>query len=84
MPPRTTGTSGKGSCHPFWASEFDIEEAATIDAVWKALGSVKNAAYLGNEVDRARAAGLALNPEKLVSRLDWDWAYKTNYEYPGT
>ncbi len=65
---------------PFWASEFEVEEGGTIDAVWEALGPIRSAAYLGNEVDRARAAGLALNPEKLVSRLDWDRAYKTDYE----
>jgi Xaa-Pro dipeptidase len=73
----------KGLGDPFWASEFEIVEARTIDAVWKALGplkNAKNAAYIGNEIDRARAAGLALNPEKLVSRLDWDRAYKTDYE----
>jgi len=65
---------------PFWAPEFDLVEAGTIDAVWEALGPARNAAYIGNEVDRARAAGLALNAEKLVSRLDWDRAYKTDYE----
>ena len=73
----------KGLGDPFWASGFEIAEARTIDAVWKALGplkNAKNAAYIGNEIDRARAAGLALNPEKLVSRLDWDRAYKTDYE----
>jgi Xaa-Pro dipeptidase len=70
----------KGLGDPFWAPEFEIAEAGTIDAVWKALGSTKNAAYLGNEVDRAQAFGLASNPEKLVSRLDWDRAYKTDYE----
>lgn len=70
----------KGLGDPFWASELEIVEAGTLDAAWKALGPVKNAAYIGNEVDRARAAGLALNPADLVSRLDWDRAYKTDYE----
>jgi len=70
----------KGLGDPFWGSELEIVEAGTLDAVWKALGPAKNAAYIGNEVDRARAFGLALNPEKLVSRLDWDRAYKTDYE----
>jgi Xaa-Pro dipeptidase len=65
---------------PFWASEFEIAEAGTIDAVWRALGPIGRAAYIGNELDRARAAGLAVNPEKLVTRLDWDRAYKTDYE----
>jgi len=70
----------KGLGDPFWASEIEIAQAGTLDAAWRALGPVKNAAYVGNEVDRARAAGLAINPEKLVSRLDWDRAYKTDYE----
>src|SRR3990172_7644205 len=73
----------KGIGDPFWASEFEIVEARTIDAVWKALGplkNAKNAAYIENEIDSSRAAVLALNPEKLLSRLDWDRAYKTDYE----
>jgi Xaa-Pro dipeptidase len=65
---------------PFWSSGFDIEEAGTIDAVWKALGPIQRAAYIGNETERARAAGLESNPPGLVSRLDWDRAYKTDYE----
>jgi Xaa-Pro dipeptidase len=65
---------------PFWLSEMDLEEAGTIDAVWEALGSVKGAAYIGNETDRAASHGLVVNPEKLVARLDWDRAYKTDYE----
>jgi Xaa-Pro dipeptidase len=70
----------KGLGDPFWASEFDLVEAKTVDDVWKAIGPRRNAAYVGNEVDRAGAYGLALNPEKLLSRLDWDRAYKTGYE----
>lgn len=70
----------KGLGDPFWGPEFEIVEAGTIDAVWRALGPVKNAAYVGNEIERAGAAGLSLNPGKLVSRLDWDRAYKTDYE----
>jgi Xaa-Pro dipeptidase len=65
---------------PFWASELDIVEAGTLDAVWRALGPVKKGAYIGNEPERAQAAGLAVNPAPLVSRLDWDRAYKTDYE----
>jgi Xaa-Pro dipeptidase len=64
----------------FWASEFEMVEAKTIDDAWEALGSVRRAAYVGNEVERARSAGLEPNPEKLLFRLDWDRAYKTDYE----
>ena len=65
---------------PFWLPEFDLEEAGTVDAVWEALGEQKNAAYVGNETTRAEAAGLSVNPEKLVVRLDWDRGYKSDYE----
>lgn len=65
---------------PFWLSEVELVEAGTVDAVWEALGKPENAAYIGNEGDRAEAAGLSVNPAELVSRLDWDRAYKTDYE----
>ena len=65
---------------PFWLSELDLEEAGTVDAVWDVLGQLKNAAYVGNETTRAEAAGLSVNPEKLVMRLDWDRGYKSDYE----
>ncbi len=70
----------KGLGDPFWANELEIVGAPTVDAVWKALGPVRKAAYIGNEVERARLAGLADNPENLVIRLDWDRAYKSDYE----
>ncbi len=65
---------------PFWASELELSEAGTVDAVWKAVGTPAKAAYVGNEIDRAKAAGCDVNPEALVARLDWDRAYKTDYE----
>ena len=65
---------------PFWLSELDLEEAGTVDAVWEVLGQLKNAAYVGNETTHAEAAGLSVNPEKLVVRLDWDRGYKSDYE----
>jgi Xaa-Pro dipeptidase len=65
---------------PFWLSEFELEEAATLDAVWEALGRLQNAAYVGNEATRAEAAGLSVNPEKLVAQLDWDRGTKSDYE----
>lgn len=71
--PATLGT-------PFWLSQLELEEAGTVDAIWEALGRPKNAAYVGNETERARDAGLTVNPDRLVARLDWDRAYKTDYE----
>ncbi|MBP1771280.1 MAG: Xaa-Pro dipeptidase [Holophagaceae bacterium] len=65
---------------PFWAAAFDIEEAGNVEEVWKLLGTPSRAAYIGNETDRAQAAGLALNPEGLTARLDWHRTTKSAYE----
>lgn len=65
---------------PFWLGEIDLEEAATPDGVWEKVGRPNNAAYIGNEIARAATAGLMVHPEKLMFRLDWDRAYKTDYE----
>lgn len=65
---------------PFWLSEIELVEVSTADGVWDTLGRPANTAYIGSEIARAESAGLAANPEKLVSQLDWDRAYKTDYE----
>ena len=65
---------------PFWLGAFDFEEAGSVEAAWKALGRPTNAAYVGNETERAAAAGLAVNPAALTSRLDWVRSYKDEYE----
>lgn len=65
---------------PFWLGEFGLEQGGTVDAIWERVGKPKRAAYVGNEADRAELAGLAPNPAPLVTRLDWDRAYKTDYE----
>ena len=65
---------------PFWASAFDLEEVGTVEDAWKALGTPARAAYIGNETDRAEAAGLELNPAGLTARLDWHRTNKSAYE----
>jgi Xaa-Pro dipeptidase len=65
---------------PFWADAFELVEAGSQDAVWAAIGKIPGAAYIGNETDRAEAAGLALNPGKLTHHLDWLRSTKTPYE----
>ena len=65
---------------PFWRGAFDLVEAETLDAVWEHVGKPSNAAYVGNEVERASAAGLSENPDTLTARLDWERAYKADYE----
>ena len=69
-----------GVTDPFWVGGFQLEEAGSIDAVWKALGRPARAAFVGSEVERAEQAGLALNPAPLVARLDWIRSYKDEYE----
>lgn len=65
---------------PFWIEGFELVECPTLDAVWEKVGQPARTAYIGNETDRAQAAGLALNPEKLTAYLDWGRAYKSDYE----
>jgi Xaa-Pro dipeptidase len=69
-----------GVTDPFWLGAFHFEEAGSVEAAWKALGRTTNAAYVGNEAERAAAAGLAVNPAPLTSRLDWVRSYKDEYE----
>lgn len=66
--------------NPFWASEFDVEEAGTVEDAWKRLGTPARAAYIGNEPDRAEAAGLEVNPAGLTAHLDWHRTTKSAYE----
>ncbi len=69
-----------GVTDPFWLASFEVQEAGTLEAAWKALGPAPGAAYVGNEIERAEAAGLRVNPQPLVARLDWLRSYKDAYE----
>ncbi len=66
--------------NPFWADGFELVEAASLDAVWAAVGEVGKAAYIGNEMERAETAGLVVNPSNLTVFLDWHRGFKTPYE----
>lgn len=65
---------------PFWLDNFDVVECGTLDAVWEQVGGGAGRVYVGNETERAQGAGLDVNPAALLARLDWDRAYKTEYE----
>jgi Xaa-Pro dipeptidase len=69
-----------GVTDPFWLGAFQFEEAGSVEAAWKALGRPANAAYAGNETERAAAAGLDANSAALTPRLDWVRSYKDEYE----
>jgi Xaa-Pro dipeptidase len=66
--------------NPFWASAFEIEEVGTVEEVWKHVGTLRHAAYIGNETERAATAGLEVNPAELTARLDWHRTNKSAYE----
>ena len=66
--------------NPFWASAFEIDEAGSVEDVWKRLGTLSHAAYIGNEIDRAGTAGLEVNPPVLTAHLDWHRTTKSAYE----
>ncbi|MDR3671221.1 MAG: Xaa-Pro dipeptidase, partial [Holophaga sp.] len=65
---------------PFWLEGFDLVEAPSLEAVWAAVGRPERAAYIGNEPEPARAAGMETNPAGLTAFLDWGRSYKTPYE----
>lgn len=68
---------------PFWASAFEIVECGSTARVWASFPKDGTFAYVGDEPDAARAAGVsadALNPKSLIARLDWDRSSKTPYE----
>ena len=65
---------------PFWVDGFDLVECPTLDAVWETLGKPTNAAYIGNEPERATTAGLQVNPAAITAYLDWGRSYKSAYE----
>lgn len=64
----------------FWTGEFDIDEADSAGGVFKKIGALGRAGFVGEDEAGAQAGGLAANPEALVKRLDWDRAIKTDYE----
>lgn len=70
--------------HPFWLSGFEYSECPSLDALWDALKqelpNPSKVGYIGNEFARAESLGAAVNPENLRIYLDWDRAYKTEYE----
>lgn len=68
---------------PFWKSEYDFVEVGDAAKAWKQVALTPRTAYVGDQPDAAKAAGVApnaINPPKLVARLDWERAYKSAYE----
>ncbi len=64
---------------------FDVTDVATPEEAWKAAAASHGGrtAFLGEAAEEAEANGIprdAVNPPRLVARLDWDRACKTPYE----
>lgn len=65
------------------AATMDVLDVPTVEAAWREAGQVPRTAFVGEAEAEAEAAGIpagARNPKDLLSRLDWDRAYKTDYE----
>ncbi|MBK8179813.1 MAG: Xaa-Pro dipeptidase [Planctomycetes bacterium] len=67
----------------FWRAHFELSEVPEASKAWSVLKLAGRTAYLGDEPELARAAGIReqdINPAGLIARLDWERAYKTDYE----
>jgi Xaa-Pro dipeptidase len=67
----------------FVRESVDVVDAETPEGAWDAISGNGRTAYIGNAPERALAKGIAAedaNPQALVARLDWERAYKSDYE----
>ena len=73
--------AGRRSPSPFWRGRVRARGGGPARAAWKALGSRRRAAYVGDEPERAAAAGLARQPggARRAARLGCA-ATRTPYE----
>lgn len=68
---------------PEIAARFEVSEAEDAAAAARALEGLGRAAFVGSDPTVARAAGIeeaACNPAPLIAALDWERAFKTDYE----
>src|SRR5512140_2377514 len=68
---------------PYVAHEIDVLDLPDAEAAWKEAGRAPRTAFIGEASAEAHLNGIAadaVNPPRLVCRLDWDRAYKTPYE----
>jgi Xaa-Pro dipeptidase len=64
----------------WWGALFELFEAETVDELWGALGPTGRAAFVGDDPERAAAAGLEPAPPRLLARLEWRRALKSAWE----
>ncbi len=68
---------------PFWSDAFELKQAPDEPAAWKELQLAGRTAYVGDDDHAAHVHGIApgcVQPLALLARLDWDRAYKTEWE----
>ena len=66
-----------------FAGEMEVHTVADTQQAWTVLGAPAATAYVGDQPERALAAGFpagAVNPPALLARLDWDRGCKTAWE----
>jgi Xaa-Pro dipeptidase len=66
--------------NPFWLDAFEFHEVADLGKAWKLIHKSGRTAYIGDDPAGSGIGVEHCNPEALVKRLDWDRAYKTDYE----
>jgi Xaa-Pro dipeptidase len=67
----------------WWTSAFDIISLTAAGQISQHLGTVRGLAFLGEAEDFARSLGIApdmINPPDMLNQLDYQRAYKTDYE----
>lgn len=63
----------------FWTDGFEIDNNTSISDVWKQLPKGR-VAYHGPDGAKAKEAGLLVDVEGLLPRMDWNRVSKTAYE----
>jgi Xaa-Pro dipeptidase len=64
----------------FWGDSFQVQIIKEEDKLWEGLAQGRRIAYHGPEMERARKAGLLVDVEGLVARLNWQRLVKSPYE----
>jgi len=67
----------------WWVSEFDIVSLLAVEQVKQHLANVNRLAFLGEAENFARSLGISpqmINPRHLLNRLDYQRAFKSDYE----
>ena len=65
----------------FWSTSFEIKTFAKVEAIWQYLNeNFSDFSYHGPEKEKAQENNLVVDTEGLLSRLNWNRSFKTDYE----